>query len=50
MIRRVDALQARDLIDAGVTVLEALPEAIWRREHLPRLADLARSELLPLYL
>lgn len=35
MITRVDALQAKDLIDAGVTVLDALPEATWRREHLP---------------
>jgi rhodanese-related sulfurtransferase len=35
MITRVDALEARVLIDDGITVLDALPEAIWQREHLP---------------
>ena len=35
MITRADALLAKDLIDNGVTVLDALPEATWRRVHLP---------------
>lgn len=35
MITRVDALEAQELMAGGVTVLDALPEATWRREHLP---------------
>jgi rhodanese-related sulfurtransferase len=35
MITRVDALEGRVVIERGVVVLDALPEATWRREHLP---------------
>jgi rhodanese-related sulfurtransferase len=34
-IVRVDAFDAKRLIDAGITVLDALPTSIWREERLP---------------
>ena len=35
MIVRVDALEANELLAAGTVVLDALPESIYRQEHLP---------------
>lgn len=42
MVIRVDAVDARQLIEDGITVLDALPEKIWQQEHLPT----ARSQPL----
>jgi rhodanese-related sulfurtransferase len=62
MITRTDALRAKDLIDRGVTVLDALPEATWRSVHLPtarsmpletfepsKVADLDRAQPVLVY-
>jgi rhodanese-related sulfurtransferase len=35
MAERVDALEAKQLIADGITVLDALPEQTWRQERLP---------------
>ena len=35
MIERVDALEAKELLAAGTLVLDALPESVYRQEHLP---------------
>lgn len=35
MITRVDALEAKDLIDGGIVVIDALPGTIWQQERLP---------------
>jgi rhodanese-related sulfurtransferase len=32
---RVDALEARRLIDEGITVVDVLPASVYGQEHLP---------------
>lgn len=62
MAERVDALEAKELIGQGVVVFDALPESIWRQEHLPgarsmplatfepsKVEDLGRDEPLLVY-
>ncbi len=47
MITRVDALEAQVLIADGITVLDALPEATWRREHLPSARSMPLEDFEP---
>jgi len=35
MIERVDALEARQLVDGGVRILDVLPDSVYTQEHLP---------------
>jgi rhodanese-related sulfurtransferase len=35
MVTRVDAVEAKVMIDAGVVVIDVLPAAVYREEHLP---------------
>jgi len=34
-VRRVDAFEARDLIEGGVTLVDVLPPSVFQQEHLP---------------
>ena len=35
VVQRVDAVEARALIDAGVAVVDVLPASVFQEEHLP---------------
>lgn len=35
MVKRVDALEAKAMIEAGVAVVDVLPAAVFQEEHLP---------------
>jgi rhodanese-related sulfurtransferase len=47
VIERVDALEARDLLDEGVRVLDVLPEAVFTQEHLPGARSLPLETFRP---
>lgn len=46
-MRRVDAPEARQLIEEGAVVLDALPETIWRQEHLPTARSMPLEDFEP---
>ena len=47
MIVRVDALEAQDLLAAGTVVIDALPEEVYRQEHLPGARSLPLESFEP---
>jgi rhodanese-related sulfurtransferase len=47
MPTRVDALEARRMIDAEVTLLDVLPAAVFAEEHLPRARNVPLETFRP---
>lgn len=47
MVERVDALDAKQLIEDGAIVFDALPETIWRQERLPGARSMPLATFAP---
>jgi rhodanese-related sulfurtransferase len=47
VIVRVDALEAEELIAAGVRTLDALPQSVYQQEHLPGAESLPLEQFQP---
>jgi rhodanese-related sulfurtransferase len=45
MVRTVDTQEVQELIEAGAQLLEVLPEAAYRREHLPGAVNIPLPDL-----
>lgn len=47
MVKRVDALEAKAMIDDGVALVDVLPASVYQEEHLPGARSLALDTFQP---
>ncbi len=47
MVKRVDALEAKAMIDDGVALVDVLPAAVYQEEHLPGARSLPLDTFQP---
>lgn len=46
-MKRVDALEAKALIDGGITLVDVLPTSVYEQEHLPGARSIPLETLRP---
>jgi len=46
-MKRVDALEANDLMVGGITVVDVLPASVYQQEHLPEARNIPLETFQP---